>query len=282
MDKREQIKKAIENKDDCCFKMALGLAELADEESIDLIYNQFFVKGNLKEIEKARKEILSFLSGANYEDDNNYEENDGEREILVGKLLNLQTFTGEYCDDDDYDYNDLDVYGLADSLEKLIMPFRTLIVNKLYEEAQDLHTHTLKRLKRLWEMRDEDEEITSLITIIMIAQPEFAYKLYGSQNTNLREVASRVTHVELGAINHELYEYFQHKFKTAGANIEKIITRDAVEELSKKFTSKDVNGKITYKAYPNKMNNVMKKLLNTAAAAVEEIINNDVIEMAGI
>ena len=135
MDKREQIKKAIENKEDCCFKMALGLAELADEETIDLIYNQFFVKGNLKEIEKARKEILSFLSGANYEDN---DDEDEEREILVGKLLNLQTFTGEYWDDGGYDYNDLDVYGLVDSLEELIMPFRALIVNKLYEEAQDL------------------------------------------------------------------------------------------------------------------------------------------------
>lgn len=152
----------------------------------------------------------------------------------------------------------------------------------MLEEAQDLHTHTLKRLKRLWEMRDKNNKIISLLTIIMIGQPELAYRLYGSQNTNLREVASRVTHVELGAINYELYEYFQHKFKIAGANIEKIITRDAVEELSKKFTSKDVNGKITYKAYPNEMNNVMKKLLNTAAAAGEEIINNEVIEMAGI
>ena len=141
MDKREQIKKAIENKDDGCFKMALGLAELADEETIDLIYNQFFVKGNLKEIEKARKEILSFLSGANYKNINDHKDNDDEneeREILVGKLLNLRTFTGEYWDDDGYDYNDLDVYGLVDSLEKLIMPFRALIVNKLYEEAQDL------------------------------------------------------------------------------------------------------------------------------------------------
>lgn len=133
MDKREQIKKVIENKEDGYLKMALGLADLADEDTIDLIYNQFFVKGNLKEIEKARKEILSFLSGANYEDND-----DEEREILVGKLLNLQTFIGEYCDDDGYDYNDLDAYGLVDSLEELIMPFRALIVNKLYEEAQDL------------------------------------------------------------------------------------------------------------------------------------------------
>lgn len=141
MNKREQIKKAIENKEDGCFKMALGLAELADEETIDLIYNQFFVKGNLKEIEKARKEILSFLSGAIYKKINDHEDNDDEneeREILVGKLLNLRTFTGEYFDDDDYDYNELDVYGLVDSLEKLVMPFRALIVNKLYEEAQDL------------------------------------------------------------------------------------------------------------------------------------------------
>lgn len=135
MDKREQIKKVIENKEDGYLKMALGLADLADEDTIDLIYNQFFVKGNLKEIEKARKEILSFLSGANYEDN---DDEDEERETLVGKLLNLQTFIGEYCDDDDYDYNDLDAYGLVDSLEELIMPFRALIVNKLYEEAQDL------------------------------------------------------------------------------------------------------------------------------------------------
>lgn len=121
--------------------MALGLVELADEETVDLIYNQFFVKGNLKEIEKARKTISSFLSGTNYKNINDYEDNDEEdeeREILVGKLLNLQTFTGEYRHDDGYDYNDLDVYGLVDSLEELIMPFRALIVNKLYEEAQDL------------------------------------------------------------------------------------------------------------------------------------------------
>lgn len=177
------------------------------------------------------------------------------------------------------------------NLESLTNQVKNVLINMknqgvkcilILEEAQDLHTHTLKRLKRLWEMRDENDEIISLITIIMIGQPELAYRLYGSQNTNLREVASRVTHVELGAINYELYEYFQHKFKTAGANIEKIITRDAVEELSKKFTSKDVNGKLSYKAYPNNMNNIMKKLLNTAAASGEEIINNEVIEMAGI
>ena len=74
MDKKEQIKKVIENKEDGYLKMALGLAELADEETIDLIYNQFFVKGNFKEIEKARKEILSFLSGANYEGNDDEDE----------------------------------------------------------------------------------------------------------------------------------------------------------------------------------------------------------------
>lgn len=81
------------------------------------------------------------MSGANYKNINDHKYNDDEneeREILVGKLLNLQTFTGEYLDDDDYDYNDLDVYGLVDLLEELVMPFRALIVNKLYEEVQDL------------------------------------------------------------------------------------------------------------------------------------------------
>lgn len=141
--------------------MALGLAELADEETIDLIYNQFFVKDNLKEIEKAKKEILSFLLGANYKNINDHKDNDEneEREILVGKLLNLRTFTGEYWDDDDYDYNDLDLYGLVDSLEKLIMPFRALIVNKLYEEAQDLPYKVLtSKIEYAFANEDDDDE----------------------------------------------------------------------------------------------------------------------------
>lgn len=159
MDKRKQIKRAIENKNDGCFKMALGLAELADEETIDLIYNQFFVKGNLEEIEKAIKEILSFLSGANYEDGNDYEDDDEEREILVGKLLNLRTFTGEYRDGDGYDYNELDAYGLVDSLEELVMPFRALIVNKLYEEAQDLLYKVLtSKIEYAFANENDDDE----------------------------------------------------------------------------------------------------------------------------
>ena len=68
----------------------------------------------------------------------------------------------------------------------------------------------------------------------------------------------------------------------AGLQVEKIITKDAVDTLSARFISKDVNGKVTNIAYPNKVNNVMKLLMNTAAAAGEEIINNEVIEMAGI
>lgn len=157
--------------------MALGLAELADEQTIDLIYNQFFAKGNLKEIEKARKEILSFLSGANYKNINDHKYNDDEneeREILVGKLLNLQTFTGEYLDDDDYDYNDLDVYGLVDSLEKLIMPFRALIVNKLYEEAQDLYikfSHQRLNMHLLMKTTMMNMSMTGKIVKFMITTP---------------------------------------------------------------------------------------------------------------
>ena len=65
---------------------------------------------------------------------------------------------------------------------------------------------------------------------------------------NLREVASRMTHVELGAINHELYDYIKHKCKMAGLKVEKIITKDAEDKLSARFISKDVNGKISYNA----------------------------------
>ncbi len=66
------------------------------------------------------------------------------------------------------------------------------------------------------------------------------------------------------------------------SRISKVITKEAVNELSNKFTSKDTNGKISYIAYPNKINNTMKILLNSCVLYGEEIINPAVIELAGI
>lgn len=145
----------------------------------------------------------------------------------------------------------------------------------IIDEAQDLHTATLKYLKRLWEMRNG---LTSLIGIVLIGQPELETRLYGQNNAEVREVTARTTHARLEPINNELKAYLTHKIKQAGGNISNIITDDAVACLSEKLTLQDRNNKVQQIAYPLETGNIMKLLMNKAVMSGEEIITKELVE----
>ena len=145
----------------------------------------------------------------------------------------------------------------------------------IIDEAQDLHTATLKYLKRLWEMRNG---LTSLIGIVLIGQPELETRLYGQNNAEVREVTARTTHARLEPINNELKAYLTHKIKQAGGNISSIITDDAVAYLSEKLTLADRNNKVQQVAYPLETGNIMKLLMNKCVMSGEEIITKELVE----
>lgn len=145
----------------------------------------------------------------------------------------------------------------------------------LIDEAQDLHTNTLKYLKRLWEMRNG---LTALIGIVLIGQPELETRLYGQSNAEVREVTARTTHAKLEPINKELKQYLTHKIKQAGSNIDNVITDDAIELLSKKLTLQDRNNKVQQVAYPLETGNIMKLLMNKAVMSGEELITAGLVE----
>lgn len=153
---------------------------------------------------------------------------------------------------------------------------RTVII---IEEAHDLSEDTLKNLKRMWEMRSG---LARLLGIILIGQNELEYRLYGKANTNLREVSARATHARVEPIQDELGEYIAHRVRAIKGDINKIITPEAVAELSKRMTIVDRNGKQQSVAYPLMINNIMNRLMNMAADSGEEIITPDVIKSAGI
>lgn len=145
----------------------------------------------------------------------------------------------------------------------------------IIDEAQDLHTQTLKYIKRLWEKKDG---LTALLGIALIGQPEFATRLYGQSNAEIREVVARTTHIALEPINDELQAYLSHKIKQAGGNISNIITDDAVACLSEKLTLQDRNNKVQQIAYPLETGNIMKLLMNKAVMMGEELITKELVE----
>lgn len=153
---------------------------------------------------------------------------------------------------------------------------RTVII---IEEAHDLSEDTLKNLKRIWEMRSG---LARLLGIILIGQNELEYRLYGKANTNLREVSARATHAGVEPIQDELGEYIAHRIRAIKGDINKIITPEAIAELSKRMTIVDRNGKQQSVAYPLMINNIMNRLMNDACIQGEELITKEFVINAGI
>lgn len=145
----------------------------------------------------------------------------------------------------------------------------------IIDEAQDLHTHTLKYLKRLWELRDG---LTPLIGIILIGQIELATRLYSDNNLAVREVTARTIHAPLEPINESLKEYITGKVKCVKGDASKLITDDAINELANILSIKDANGKVINKAYPLEVNNRIKRLMKQAYEQGVKVINKDFIQ----
>ena len=145
----------------------------------------------------------------------------------------------------------------------------------IIDEAQDLHTHTLKYLKRLWELRDG---LTPLVGIILIGQSELATRLYSDNNLAVREVTARTIHAPLEPINESLKDYIAGKVKCVKGDYTKIITDDAIAALSDMLTLKDANKKQIYKAYPLDVNNRIKRLMKLAYEQGERVITKEFME----
>lgn len=145
----------------------------------------------------------------------------------------------------------------------------------IIDEAQDLHTHTLKYLKRLWELRDG---LTPLIGIILIGQIELASRLYSDNNLAVREVTARTIHAPLEPINDSLKQYITGKIKCVKGDINKLITDDGIDELSDILSIKDANGKVINKAYPLEVNNRIKMLMKEAYNQGVKVIDKEFIK----
>lgn len=128
----------------------------------------------------------------------------------------------------------------------------------IIEEAHSLPMPTLKHLKRFRELKDG---LRPLLSVILIGQPELKTKL-SEHNPEVREVVQRIELVDLPALDTDLEAYLAHRFKRAGADVDKVLDKDATTALRSKLTPSRGSGTLLY---PQAVHNALAAAMNRAA-----------------
>ena len=145
----------------------------------------------------------------------------------------------------------------------------------IIEEAHDLHRHTLKSLKRFWELKDG---LHRLLSIILIGQTELGEKLKPA-DAGVREVVQRCDVLNITPIE-DVADFLRFRFARAGLDFGKIFTEDGVDAIKESLTvAQDRSGNGVYMGYPLMIANMTIAALNLAASAGEKQVTADVVKM---
>lgn len=141
------------------------------------------------------------------------------------------------------------------------------------EEAHDLHTLTLKSLKRFFELEDG---LTRLLSIVLIGQTELGVKLTSS-GADVREVVQRCDVVTLPPLR-DVAGFMAHRFARSGLDVAGIFEQSALEELRQRLiVSRGGKAGGTDLAYPLAVANLATRAMNLAASIGEPLVTADVV-----
>ncbi|OPY15635.1 MAG: hypothetical protein A4E66_00039 [Syntrophus sp. PtaB.Bin001] len=143
-------------------------------------------------------------------------------------------------------------------LERAKQGFRSALI---IEEAHDLHTNTLKYLKRFYELEDGYRK---LLGIILVGQTELKNLLDETRHIDMREVIRRIQTAEIKGLNGNTKDYLVLKFKRIGAKVEDIFEEDAFAAFSRRLTTMDRQNRTVSHAYPLIVNNYAVRAMNMA------------------
>jgi type II secretory pathway predicted ATPase ExeA len=149
----------------------------------------------------------------------------------------------------------------------------------IIEEAHCLPIPTLKHLKRFHEM---ENGFDSLLSVILIGQPELTLKLAGKAG-DVREVSQRCELIEIAPLDKQLEEYLTFKFSRVGASLEAVFEKDALAAIRERLTfaksSKNNHEQVSL-LYPLMINNLVTKAMNLAATLGFAKVSFDLIKEA--
>jgi type II secretory pathway predicted ATPase ExeA len=143
-------------------------------------------------------------------------------------------------------------------LERAKQSFRAVLI---IEEAHDLHTSTLKYLKRFYELEDGYRK---LLGIILVGQVELKNIFNEQAHIEMREVIRRIQTAEIKGLNGNIKAYLTMKFKRIGANVADIFDDGAFEALGRRLKTQDRHNRNISHAYPLTVNNYAARAMNMA------------------
>lgn len=141
------------------------------------------------------------------------------------------------------------------------------------EEAHSLSIPCLKHLKRLYEL-DTDSGYGSLISIILIGQPELLQKL-DEKNPEIRELVQRCQIVNLPPIAvADLESFIDFRLARIGKKAADIIDQSGIAALATRLVNRAGQSQL----YPLFVGNFLSAAMNDAAAIGIPVIDADVIK----
>lgn len=141
----------------------------------------------------------------------------------------------------------------------------------LIEEAHSMPVTSLRHLKRILELRDG---FTSLISVILIGQPELMVKL-SERNADVREVVQRCEVVQLNPMRPELVEEFlKFRLGRVGKDITQVIDQSGIAQIAERLVARSGASQL----YPLAIGNFVLAAMNIAAMIGEPVIDAKVID----
>lgn len=156
-------------------------------------------------------------------------------------------------------------------LERAKQGFRAVL---MIEEAHDLHTNTLKYLKRFYELEDG---FRKLLGIILIGQTELKNLFNEQAHIEMREVIRRIQTAEIKGLNGNTRDYLNMKFKRINVKVDDIFDEAAFKAMSRRLTTKDRMNKNISHAYPLMVNNYAARAMNMAFEMGEKKVTEEVV-----
>lgn len=156
-------------------------------------------------------------------------------------------------------------------LERAKQGFRSVLI---VEEAHDLHTNTLKYLKRFYELEDGYRK---LLGIILIGQTELKNLFNESMHIEMREVIRRIQTAEIKGLNGNTRDYLSLKLKRINVKVDDIFDEGAFAALARRLTTQDRRNKTISHAYPLVVNNYAARAMNLAYEMGEKKVTEEVI-----
>jgi type II secretory pathway predicted ATPase ExeA len=146
----------------------------------------------------------------------------------------------------------------------------------IIEEAHSLNSHTIKHLKRFFELEDGFDR---LLSIILIGQTELKEKL-SETNAVVREVVQRCDVVEVHPLE-DVKDYVRHRCAGTGVDSTALFEDAALDYLPEKLCGpgerKGRAGRVSL-LYPLAVGNMLTLALNAAAEAGESKVTVDILQ----